>query len=206
MCGVVLAIVCECLLFLRLFWVCVTDRSASLLLCSFTSEQIGGTKSAAWDIRYSYINIYLWTRSKTVSSSVFLVSEFWHSGRMDPFTFVDLNSCAYTTLKKILMTAHPLGCQHAPQREPLLISVFLSRSFWGIIEPEPHQLKTRTVPLVLYVDNPPDWPQVTKRWFSIPPRNSFNATLSICHRVITLPQIRSRELFQCQYQTMIFVI
>lgn len=151
--GVVLAIVCKCLHIFCLFWFCVAGCSASLLLCSFTSQPSEGTKSAAWDIQFSSMkNTYKhWTK-------LFLhLCCYWvlNIVIVDPFTFVNLKSCVSTTLKQILMKARLLCCQRASQQEPLLISVVLSWSFWGIIEPEPHQLKTRTVPLVLYVNSPP---------------------------------------------------
>jgi len=141
-------------LFVNFILVCVADCSASLLLCSFISRRkTPNLQRETWTWSYIYIyidiyiNVYLWTLSEAVSLKKKMVSRLFWNSEWISFTFVDVKSCAAHNSKADSYVGSPAVL---PLQGLLLISVFLSWSFWGIIEPEPHQLKTRTVPLVLY--------------------------------------------------------
>lgn len=115
--------------------------------------------------------------NKAVSFSIFVVSGFWNSDRVDPFPFVDLKSCARTTLKKILMTACPLCRRSASQREPFLyfcLSLLISlRHYWTWTTPA----ENKDSAFSFVCQQPPDWPRITKIRLSVPPCNSLNEAL-----------------------------
>lgn len=156
-CSVVLVIVCEC-------W----PSSVALFLVRLFITSVVNKKNIFGSTTKRYL--YYWTK-QLVSQSV-VVPEFWTIDIV-AYSFVEFKSCAQTTLKKILMNCLPAVPSSG---KPFSFHpVFFTPSLWGIMEPEPHQLITWTVPLVLYVDYALCWPRVSKTRFSHPCMNTFNS-------------------------------